>query len=286
MIKGIFLDVDGVLVGNKKGYNWPEPNKKVIDSLKMLRERGIIVSLCTGKGTFAIKDIALKAKLDNLHIGDGGAIIKNFITDEVLKIDAINKDIVLKIYNELKAANIYIELYSEDKYSIESKNANDVLRIKHADILYRQPSVVASLKEVINVDPIVKIMPIPKNPEEKKLVIDIFNKFSNMLSLQWGTHLTALPTEFGVITNLGISKKESIKKISSIYNLSLIEALGVGDGETDWGFMSLCGYKGIMGNASPQLINMIDSTDKNSFVGKSVNENGLLTIFEYFKLID
>ena len=103
MIKGIFLDVDGVLVGNKKGYNWPEPNKKVIDSLKMLRERGIIVSLCTGKGTFAIKDIALKAKLDNLHIGDGGAIIKNFITDEVLKIDAINKDIVLKIYNELKA---------------------------------------------------------------------------------------------------------------------------------------------------------------------------------------
>jgi len=46
MIKGLILDVDGVLIGRKKGYNWPEPHPLVIQTLKLLREKGIIVSLC------------------------------------------------------------------------------------------------------------------------------------------------------------------------------------------------------------------------------------------------
>lgn len=71
MIKGLILDVDGVLVGGKKGYNWPLPNQQVIDELKTLRQKGIIVSLCTGKVTFAIHEIVHLAHLDNVHIGDG-----------------------------------------------------------------------------------------------------------------------------------------------------------------------------------------------------------------------
>lgn len=78
MIKGVILDVDGAVVGSRKGYNWPSPHKDVIAALKKIREKGIIVSLCTDKGTFVIRDIVEKAHLNNLHIGDGGALVIRF----------------------------------------------------------------------------------------------------------------------------------------------------------------------------------------------------------------
>ena len=84
MIKGIILDVDGVLVGGKQGYNWPGPNPDVISTLKKLREKEIIISLCTGKGTFAIKEIVEAAHLNNIHIGDGGAIVVDFLNNKTL----------------------------------------------------------------------------------------------------------------------------------------------------------------------------------------------------------
>src|SRR3989344_9592230 len=108
-IKAIILDVDGVLVGNKKGFNWPNPNPAVIDKLRSLNKQGLIVSLCSGKASFAIKPIAEKAKLDNFHIADGGAVVCNFLRNEIIEEHSINKELLKKIINILRANKIYTE---------------------------------------------------------------------------------------------------------------------------------------------------------------------------------
>ena len=285
MIQAIVLDIDGVIIGNKKGFNWPLPNVEVLSTLKKLCEEGIVVSLCTSKGTFAAKEIIEKAHLDNLHIGDGGAVIVDFIKNKTFEINFIEKDFIKKLVTEFQKNNIYLELYNSTGYFIDKKTASNNLRSKHAKILYQQPKIVDNLLDKVDNIEIVKIMPIPKNENEKNIVIDIFQSFKKDLTLQWGVHPTAHPAEFGAITKKGISKGESVKKIFNFYKIPLKNILGVGDGMTDWGFIKLCGYKGIMGNSSEELKKALNQKDKNSFTGTGVNENGLLSIFKYFKLI-
>jgi len=74
MIKAIITDVDGVIVGDKTGVNFPLPNATIIRKLKELKKSGIPIILCTGKPSYTINDIIIKAELDNPHISDAGFI--------------------------------------------------------------------------------------------------------------------------------------------------------------------------------------------------------------------
>jgi HAD superfamily hydrolase (TIGR01484 family) len=282
MIRGIILDVDGVLIGSKKGYNWPNPHPAVLKALKFLRSKGIIISLCTGKGAFAIKDIVNAAHLNNLHIGDGGAVVIDFIDNVVIDKFNLNKQLASEVIQKYLDAHIYLELYTLEGYYIQKDQVSDITN-KHTDILNRSPTIKDSLIDVSPQLEIVKIMPIANDEKEKLKVIQLFEPFKNKLTIQWGVHPTALPYQFGIITLKGISKKHAAETISKKTEISFEHMLGVGDGMTDWNFMQLCKYIGVMGNASDELKKI--SKKKESFIGPSVDENGILSIFEHFRLI-
>lgn len=235
----IFINYD-----QRQGYNWPNPHPDVISTLKKLREKGIIVSLCTGKGTFAIKEIVEAARLNN----------------------------------------IYIEVYTIDNYYIERKKINENLKRIHAAILYRQPIITESFIKLVKDFNVVKIMSIPKDNFQKQLVINIFDPYKDLLSLQWGVHPIALPAQFGLITRKGISKRQGAITISKTTNIKPENFLGVGDGLSDWNFMEICGYAGAMGNASQELKNLVKSKKEFGFIGPTVDENGVLEIFKHFGL--
>lgn len=82
---------------------------------------------------------------------------------------------------------------------------------------------------------------------------------------------------------MGISKKEAAEEIIGYENLTGDEMLGVGDSTSDWQFIQLCTYKGAMGNASQELKDLVDQTEE-GFIGKNVDENGVLDIFKHFSL--
>lgn len=285
MIKGLILDVDGVLVGGKKGYNLPLPNKQVISTLRVLREKGIIVSLCTGKGTFAIHEIVKIAHLDNVHIGDGGAIVVDILNNNIIEQHTISKNKIIEVLNTLLSHNIYTELYTQDGYYIQRNQISDKTE-KHKAILYKEPTIVISLIEEAQKLDVVKIIPVASDENQKQEIVDLFKHFYDGLSLQWGIHPTALPYQFGIITVQGISKKQAAHTISRQTGVPLEEMLGIGDGLTDWNFIEICGYAGAMGNASQDLKNKVIARGERGYIGKSVDENGVLDILNHFKLID
>jgi len=127
-------------------------------------------------------------------------------------------------------------------------------------------------------------MPIANGPKEKELVISLFGNNKDQLTLQWGTHPSSDPYQFGIITQKGISKRTAAKKLVKSLNLDFSEVLGVGDTITDWDFIELCGYAGAMGNATGDLKRNV-LKKKNSVIGGGVNENGLLDIFRHFEPI-
>lgn len=283
MIKGVILDVDGVLVGDKEGYNWPSPHLDVIKALQSLRAQGFVISLCTGKGTFAIREIVERAHLDNLHIGDGGAVIIDFLNKQIIEKHTIPSSVAKKILQIYHDEGIYLELYTTEGYFVEKASVCEITE-KHSAILYRKPTIVDSFDDIVSTLEIVKIMPVAIDEVQKKNVTQKFSEYMQQLTLQWGVHPTALPLQFGIITLQGISKSHAAQIISQTTGVSLTQMLGIGDGLSDWGFMELCGYAGAMGNASKELKELVNGRDT-GYIGRSVNENGVLDIMKHFNIL-
>lgn len=284
-IKGIILDIDGVIVGEKIGFNSPSPHPKVISALKKIKSKGIFISLCTAKPHFAIRDMIKSAKLDNLHITDGGAVIIDSIDNIILKAHIINSAIAIKVLDAYLKNSIYTEFYTVESYFIQDNQASDITE-KHTHVLQQKPYIVESLVEVAKRDEITKIIIIAKDEKDKMRLAKLFKPFENNLVLSWGVHPVALPLQFGIITAKGISKKNAAEEIVKSANISFDEILGVGDSTGDWQFIQLCKYAGALENASDELKELVMSKGNNySFIGPTVDKNGVIDIFEKFKLI-
>jgi len=284
MIKGIILDIDGVIVGEKIGYNSPNPHPLVIKKLREIRKKGIIVALCTAKPHYSIQKIINDAQLNNLHITNGGGVIIDPIDNIILKKHLIGKKIAEKVLSYYLDNDVYTEFYTPEDYFIQKKQENDLTKT-HTYILQKDPKFVSSLVEESKNQDIVKIMPIAKNEEDKKRLTQMFEPFKDQLTLSWGVHPIALPHLFGIITTKGISKKQAVLELTSNYQIKSDELLGVGDSTSDWQFIETCKYAATLENGSSELKSLIQTKGEKFYtVGKTVDENGILDILKFFNL--
>jgi Cof subfamily protein (haloacid dehalogenase superfamily) len=283
-IRAIILDVDGVIVGEKRDFNLPYPNRAIINRLKEIKKNGLPVFLCTAKPYRAIKKIVDDALLNNFHFVHNGAVVINPEDNNVLDKHKIKNEFVLKIIEAYsQPVNYgYVELYSTNDYYIEAGSQTNFTGV-HSYILQQEPTIVKSLPEEAKKTDIVKIMIIAKNQEDKEKLTATFLPFKNNLTLSWGVHPIALPYLVGIITDKGVSKKLSVEKITKTYKIDAKEILAIGDSLSDWQFIEPCGYAGAPENANDELKKLVLLKGKEfSFIGKSVDENGILDILNYF----
>ncbi len=281
-IKGIILDIDGVIVGEKIGFNSPDPHPDVIKRLKEIRKQGIFVSLCTGKPHFAIKSIIEAAELNNMHITDGGGVIIDPIDNIIVKKHIIDKATATEVLKMCLENNIYTEFYTVDSYVVQKSQVSDITA-QHTHILQQKPKLVDSLLDESAISEITKIMPIALDEEDKKRVSKLFEPFKDKLTLSWGIHPIALPLQFEIVTAPGISKKQGAIDISESTGVSFENMLGVGDSGSDWQFISLCKYGAAPENASQELKDLVMTKGGgNAYIGGHVDENGILEILNNF----
>ncbi len=284
-IQGLILDVDGVIVGEKFGFNAPLPHPKVIQALRTVRNNGFPVCLITSKPYFSIEKIVRGAGLNNPHVTDGGSVVIDPIDNVIIEKHVIGKDMVYEALDLFLKNRVYLEVYTADNYYAQ-KSQNSYITEQHARILEQAPIVVESLPaEAAKID-VTKIMAIAKNVVDIKNVEQVFKPLANKLSLYWAVHPAVLPLQFGIVTPFGVSKTEGIIKIVKSLRLSFDTLLGVGDSASDWQFMQLCQYGAAMGNASRELKDLVQSKGAEfSFIAPSVDENGILKVLEHFALI-
>lgn len=283
-IKGIILDVDGVIVGEKIGFNSPNPHINVINKLKEIRNNSIPISLCTAKPHFSIGNIIKEAGLNNYHIADGGSVIINPINNKIVKKHVIAKKAVKEILEMYIANNVYTEFYTVDNYFIQKNQECDITQ-KHIHILQANPVILDNLPEKSLKYEVTKIMPIALDEKDQIRVTKLFEEMNTGLTLSWGIHPVANPLKFGIITAAGISKKQGAIEISKNMNVPLKNILAVGDSTSDWQFIELCGYGAAMGNASENLKELVTTKEKEHFyIGGNVDENGIIEILEYFNI--
>ncbi len=284
MAKAIILDIDGVIVGEKIGFNSPNPHSDVTARLKEIRASGIPIILSTAKPHFAIGSIIEPAALSNPHITDGGAVLINHITREITTKHIIPTDSALQVLSAMLRSQIYVEFYTVDDYFLQRDQISETTK-KHTHILQREPQLVEGLLEAAKDQEITKIMPVTEDETGKKPVTEIFELLHSDLVLSWGIHPVALPRQFGIITAPGISKREGAIEILRSLDISFANTLGVGDSSSDWQFIELCQYGAAVGNASEELKKLVTSKGKEfSYIGPTVDENGIIDILNHFLL--
>ncbi|SRR5258708_560541 len=283
MIKAIILDVDGVIVGDKIGYNSPHPHPEVLQALKTVREKGVLIALCTAKPHYAISEIIEGAALHNPHIADAGAVIIDPIDSVIVEKHIIKKFLAQEVLEVCMQAKVYIEFYTVDDYFIQESEASDITT-KHTHILQREPKDLQNIITESTEYEITKIMPIALNEDDKKRVSKVLAQFEEKLSISWGVHPIALPLQFGIVTAKGSSKKEGAEAIVKSLDISMSEVLGIGDSTSDWKFISLCGYGATVANGSKELKDLLKSKGEGKYyiADNSVDENGILQIFKNF----
>jgi len=280
MGKAIILDVDGVIIGEKKGINTPHPSEAVMAKLRVVRKSGVPIVLCTAKPAFGIEWEIVNAKLDNPHIADGGALLVDN-KGEVAKQSSINGDLASEIVKYMIENNIYVEVYTPDDYYIDKKQKGDWTD-KHNLVLQRMPKEVDDLAEFAKENLVTKVMIIVADESEKPIGDRHFAGFSEKADMIWAVHPPVLPLQFGFITAKGISKRQAVFDISDILNVEPNYMLAVGDSTSDWKFMSECGWVGAMGNASAELKELVRERGDKGIIGESVDEDGVIGIIDWY----
>ncbi len=285
MIKGLILDIDGVLVGEKVGYNSPNPHPDVVTRIKSIRASGIPITFCTGKPHYAIRQLILDCGLTNPHVTDGGALIIDPTSEKIIKAYTMSPTLVHTLIDTYLHANIYTELYTPMGYIIQKNQFRENLTPVHTHILQTPPHIVESLMTEAQKQDVIKVMPVAKNDDEKEKLIRLFEPFQSLATLSIGVHPIANPHQFGLITAAGVSKKKSALDAMAALQINISDCLSVGDSTSDWKFMEPSGYVATLGNGTTELKHHVNSKTTQGFVtDKSVDENGILAIFDHFSL--
>lgn len=283
MIKHLFLDIDGILVGDQIKVNYPLPHPQVSKKLKEIMKKGIKITLCSTKAYFAIKPLIIDTKVNSYQITDGGGVIlKDPNHLDELQISQINKTSALKLLNELEKNDLYIELFTTSQYYIKNE-VNDITK-RHTDVLGQPPIYTDNLSFILEHEDIIKIMLIARNKDEEQKIDEIGQSFNKTLSLSTGIHPIMHPYKIKWFSNFGITKENAIKQIITSEKLRPEECLAGGDSTQDWEFMKHSANVFTLENGTNEIKNLIYTSGKKGFIGDSVNNNGILDVFNFFNI--
>lgn len=245
--KILVLDIDGTLTNSKK-----EVSDRTKKALHEAQEKGVIVTLASGRPTQGIKYVADEielAKYGGYVLSFNGGVITNYQTKEVIFEKVMPDGIIPFLYNEAKKSNFAILSYLDDVIVTETP---DNQYIEYEAFLNRM--------KVVKVDDFVDTLRAPVTKclmvgDPDKLVVE-----EERLKKKLGERLSIYRSEpfFLEIVPLNIDKAKSLEKLLKYLNLNREEMIACGDGFNDCSMIEYAGLGVAMCNAQPSVKEMAD----------------------------
>lgn len=247
--KALMLDLDGTTIPNDKAGMPSEKVKKAISKAN----KTLHVGASTGRPYFYARDVIHDLKLTGPSITNGGAMIVDPETDEVLWEKFIPQNELLRILERLHKDKI------EALISSKVNDGSGILLDGTKDF-----------KDVWSIA-------LPDMPPQKADEIhDLLREFSDI-----AVHRISGWKEGTVwlqISHDEASKQHGIMEVAKLLGIETHEIIGVGDSYNDFPLLMACGLKIAMGNAVPELKTIAD------YVAPTVDEDGVAHIIEKFIL--
>lgn len=257
MIKAVFLDFDGTVYSHQTNMI-PESTIKAVE---LLREKGILSFLCTGRAHVELEAFDLsRLKLDGFVLSNGQAIYND--KDELIHEKGVE--------GELR--EILIRMFNEKKVPIYFATRDDlILNFCNDHVAEVQASVSSAIPEVK-----------PYNGETfymASIFIPREDMIENIEHIRELSEITYWHQGACDIVPEGRSKSSGVDETISLYGIDISETMAFGDGENDMDMLKHCGIGVAMGNSTPSILEAAD------YVTDDIDDDGLYNALKHFGLI-
>ena len=269
-IKIAFFDVDGTLIG-KSGHL----SKSTIDAISKLADRGILISLATGRSFSAIKELRNSLPLSGPCVVTSGAYIFCPLSNQSIHQGAISESTLSDFVDSVKGADVVTELYSlNDHYIQERSYISDL----HDSFYLGQKATVIDYSQIIGQVPILKAEILGETDKVWPILEDVRPKFPDLIFSVAGPS-SGHNLLFVNITDSDSSREKAFERALSFANLSPDQAISFGDSDSDAAFLKASALGLAMNNGSQA------AKDSADIVIESVDDDGVAVFLEqFFKL--
>lgn len=270
MYKLIATDCDGTIL-NSKGYL----PKEIIDTFKVLHNKGIHILLATGRNDILAKDYLDELDIDCPVAGCNGATLLNFYTNKHYFTKSMDKNSLDKIFDMCKDGNIGVKMFTTDTCYTNDRTLYEgginLITTKYTrkmkySINYE---LVKNMHDVSGVDNVVKAVVIEQDIPKLLKIRDSIN--ANIPSVK------AVQSNWNCIdiNSKSVSKGNAILEYAQIIGVKPDEIIAFGDSENDISMLTTAGLGIAVGNADDWVkasANKVIDTNDNFGVAKFLRE--------------
>lgn len=263
-IKMLICDIDGTLL-NSKGELTPG----VIAAVQEAHQKGLIVTLATGRHLRGVVPIVEKLGVNVPVILSNGAIIVDPMKQETMLHHTIDLETTHAILDVIKKHDLWSSLFFHEFAGIDTFYDRDPGFPEAYYFVQQDPTItklVPDLKEITHANPL-KVLLLEKTEKVLPLVEDLRKldyKFNMVVSGHDFPGYTFLE-----LNPYGITKASGIVHLAKLLGLDQSEIAAVGDNVNDIEMIEHAGLGVAMGNAAQEL------KAKAALLTKSNDEDGV-----------
>ena len=245
-IKLIVFDVDGTLVDDDQVLG-----ERTISVIHKLQQRGLVVSIATGKIFPSVKKVMQMLEITVPVILANGALIQ-YPDEKILFEEYVDSEIVREITAGEKRSTADLALFTpQNIYVLEENYNTDHIAVEFKEtitVVGNWESVTDHLNEICKAIWINRL----DQPMIQKLTSDLRRKYGNRLSLSTGApcSIEAMP--------VGVSKQSGLVKVTEHLNIPMQSVMVFGDQINDLEMLQAAGLSVGMGNAVDIVKDSVD----------------------------
>jgi Cof subfamily protein (haloacid dehalogenase superfamily) len=278
--KLIFFDIDGTLLNAKGQYS-----ATLKSQLQRLKKTGCKFAIASGRPSIAAQFLFDELDLNAAGCFCSGAEIYDPEAQKHLYLHILNKKILNKLYERIKAHNIYYEWYSaecygsehytEEPYRADAKNTDvakdyeareiSLIHSQHLRIKPNNESLLATIKKE---KPITKLL-LGVNKKQSPTLLQRLVKDFPECEFAFAGFLAKPDWLFVSVMSRKANKQEAFEYLLRHHNVRRSEVVAFGDSHSDEVFIKLAGLGVAMGNATDKLKALADVVTEPS------NNNGV-----------
>ncbi len=264
MYKLIAIDIDDTLITDDK-----QITPGTADAIRRAVDRGVHVTLATGRMFASAQAIAKQLQLNVPIITYQGSLIKTALDEQVIYERHVPQEIAAALFDYCDQHDLHIQAYHNDQLFAKKINQKLLDYCANSDVPY---TIEPDLKKLSSL------------PQTKLIIIDdpeVLDELKPKFEAQFGdrVHITKSKPNFLEFIHPEGTKGHALKVLAEQLGCPLESVIAIGDSWNDREMLEAAGLGIAMGNAVPALKELAD------YITLSNNEEGVKHAIEKFVLI-
>lgn len=263
MYRMIAIDIDDTLITDENIVT--DGTKK---ALQEAQQKGVIVTLATGRMFASAKQIARQIELNVPIITYQGALVKNLVDEQTLYERTVPRETSAFLFDYCDKHGLHLQGYYEDQ--LYAKEEND--KLLGYCRLSNVPYIIEPQFERLAAQPMTKLL-IIDDPDTLDRIAD---ELRPLIGDQ--VHITKSKPHYLEFMHKEGTKGQALRFLAEKYVCALEEVIAVGDSWNDLDLLKTAGLGIAMANAVEPLKQIAD------YITRSNNEEGVRHVIEKFIL--